>query len=178
MSGSMCNGYVTLTANPYGATTYIWSTGYYGQTVNMLSPGNYSVTATYANGCSKTSGIVTVSPCNGNPEPCDPGTPQVRLKPCLEEPMATVSEEVIVERTVTYPNPVRGELTIQLPVSSDTDLLIELYSPYSQVVRTTYLKKKSFKATLDTQSLTEGVYIIKMILPKGKLFARKIVIKP
>lgn len=172
MTGSMCNGYVTLSSS--GGSSYEWSTSNTLQTVDILSPGTYWVTVTYANGCSKTSGSVIVQPCNGDP-PCE-DDPQGRRDPCIEDPMITIEEDVIVKHTATYPNPAREVLTVQLPVRTDTDLLVELYSPYSQVVRTTHIEKDSYKITIDTQSLTRGVYLVKVVFPRGKVFSRKVLI--
>lgn len=56
----------TATANPTGGTmpyTYSWSTGGTTQTITGLSPGNYLVTVTDANGCTALQSI-TVSPFN------------------------------------------------------------------------------------------------------------------
>ncbi|HVR38562.1 MAG TPA: hypothetical protein VMU84_05660, partial [Thermoanaerobaculia bacterium] len=59
-------GSVTLTADDGGASggTYLWSNGATTQSMAVTSGGSYSVTASYANGCSRTAGptVVTVDP--------------------------------------------------------------------------------------------------------------------
>jgi hypothetical protein len=52
-------GSVTLTA-PAGLT-YLWSNGSTSQSINVNTPGNFSVTVTNANGCSSTSVVATVT---------------------------------------------------------------------------------------------------------------------
>jgi N-acetylneuraminic acid mutarotase len=55
---------VTLTANT--SASYLWSTGAVTQSITVFASGNYSVTVSDANGCTKTSAVttVTVSPCS------------------------------------------------------------------------------------------------------------------
>jgi hypothetical protein len=52
-------GSVTLTAS--AASSYLWSTGATTQSITVITAGNYSVTVTNANGCSKTSAATTVT---------------------------------------------------------------------------------------------------------------------
>jgi large repetitive protein len=55
-------GSTTLTAS--AGSSYLWSTGATSPSINVTAAGNYSVTVTYANGCSRTSPdtVVTVNP--------------------------------------------------------------------------------------------------------------------
>jgi len=57
-------GSVTLSAP--GGYSYLWSTGYTTQSINVTTAGSYSVTVTDANGCSATSAPTTVT-VNPNP---------------------------------------------------------------------------------------------------------------
>jgi gliding motility-associated-like protein len=45
---------IVLTATVEGSVTYLWSTGATTSTIEVTTPGNYSVTVTGANGCSAT----------------------------------------------------------------------------------------------------------------------------
>lgn len=53
-------GSVSLTCNPSGSS-YLWSTGATTQSITVNTAGNYDVTLTDGNGCSGTSGAVTVT---------------------------------------------------------------------------------------------------------------------
>lgn len=54
---------VTIDAGTYPGANYLWSTGQNTQTINVIDPGNYSVTVTDANGCTATdSKMVNFSP--------------------------------------------------------------------------------------------------------------------
>jgi hypothetical protein len=59
-------GSVTLTSTP--SSSYLWSTGATTQSIVVNATGNYSVTATNANGCIGTSANVPVT-VNSNPTP-------------------------------------------------------------------------------------------------------------
>lgn len=64
---SFCQGgSVTLTAT--GGTTYQWSTGETGNSINVTSSGNYSVVAANSNGCTSTSSATQVTAW-ANPNP-------------------------------------------------------------------------------------------------------------
>jgi len=66
-TNTTCNGGAdgTITANPVGGTpgyTYLWSTGATTQTIENLTPGSYSVTATDALGCARVKSISVGQP--------------------------------------------------------------------------------------------------------------------
>src|SRR5205814_845026 len=51
---NFCTGSVTLTALNNGATSFSWSTGATTQSIDVSASGTYSVTATFADGCTLT----------------------------------------------------------------------------------------------------------------------------
>ncbi|MDT8416852.1 MAG: gliding motility-associated C-terminal domain-containing protein, partial [Lutibacter sp.] len=55
------NESITLTATAQGAASYLWSNGATAASIDVTTPGNYSVTVTGANGCSATAAAVTVT---------------------------------------------------------------------------------------------------------------------
>lgn len=57
---------LTLTAQA-GFSNYVWSNGATGQTINISTPGTYSVSADVTGGCGVTSAPVTVTQVNGLP---------------------------------------------------------------------------------------------------------------
>ncbi|MFN8396032.1 MAG: PKD domain-containing protein [Bacteroidia bacterium] len=74
-STSICPGSsVTLTATA-GFSTYSWSNGATTQSISVNSAGNYSVTATAANGCTSTAGPTTVSVISINAPTTTPSGP-------------------------------------------------------------------------------------------------------
>jgi hypothetical protein len=65
---TFCTGQsVTLTANP--GASYVWSNGATTQSIDVFSTNNFQVTVTYANGCSSTSTVTSVTV---NPKPPTP----------------------------------------------------------------------------------------------------------
>ncbi|MFL6245950.1 MAG: hypothetical protein ACJ74H_08005, partial [Thermoanaerobaculia bacterium] len=65
---TFCTGQsVTLTANP--GASYVWSNGATSQSIDVFASDNFQVTVTYANGCSSTSTVTSVT---ANPKPPTP----------------------------------------------------------------------------------------------------------
>jgi sugar lactone lactonase YvrE len=174
-TGSVCDQYVTLKALPNGAASYIWSTGYNGQIVNMISSGTYTVTATYSNGCSRTSGSysATIPACDS--DPCD--DPLARTEPCDDPPVESLKAELSVTKTTAYPNPADAALTVHLPVAAETNLTVQLYSQYGQLLQSATMLTGEKKVMFDTKVLSNGIYLVKIESVKGLApFTRKVVI--
>lgn len=73
-TGNLCNGgSVTLQApvpaNCPGAS-FTWSNGATGNPITVTTPGSYSATVHCSNGCSATSNVITVTPCQSGGSGC------------------------------------------------------------------------------------------------------------
>lgn len=175
--GSVCDQYVTLTANASGATSYQWSTGNTLQTVNMVSSGTYTVTAFNSLGCSRISNPITITipTCDG--DPCDPFSRNAAGRevepPCFEEIIKT---ELIVTNTAAYPNPADEEVILHLPSPAEYDIRVKMYSQFGQVVHSTILQEGEYKVELDTKHLTGGMYLIQLELRGQRGFNRRILV--
>lgn len=175
-TGSVCDQYVTLRAYASGATSYVWSTGNASQTVNMLSSGTYTVTATYGNGCSRTSSSFSATIPACNPDPCD--DPLARSRPpCDTPPPVEASSELIVTQTTAYPNPADGSIVVHIPAPAETDLSVKMYSHFGQELRAATLVKGTRKIVFDTNELANGMYIVQIQPgPTFKSFSRKVMV--
>lgn len=170
--GCVCDQYVTLQAS--GGSNYVWSTGYAGQTVNMVTSADYYVTSTGANGCSRQSFLFTaiIPPCSS--DPCG-GGPQSRTSKDIQADAS--SEELLVTEATVYPNPADGSLTIHLPEGTNQNLHVSLYSQYGQEVNSAILAKGEHKIELDTKLLSKGMYILMLRASTGRtLLNRKVLI--
>jgi hypothetical protein len=174
--GSLCDQYVTLRANASGATSYQWSTSNTSQTVNMLSSGNYTVTAYYPNGCSRISDPITITipTCS---DPCEQyansTNGRVPDPPCLEE---LQKAELIIEETTAYPNPADDEITVHLPAPAEYDIPVKMYSQFGQTIHLVTIQKGEVKIELTTKDLTGGIYLIQLQLRDQKSFNRKVLV--
>jgi hypothetical protein len=171
---SFCTGSgTTLTAYPSGAG-YAWSTGSTSQSTYVSSGGYVSVTVNQ-NGCSASATVyVTEDSCNPDPDPCVPP-----FCPCFEPVCAREREEahrkLFAENLHIgiFPNPVNASLSVELSVPALEDLPIRLYSPIGIVSRSTIIGKNKTSATIDTQSLSEGMYVVEVIPGHGLPVSRQ-----
>lgn len=128
---------VVLTAG--GLTTYSWSNNQANSsfTVALNATTVFIVKGVDANGCPGSSTVnITVKPCTG---------------------LDQISESNLgIE---VFPNPSKGELTIQSPVFGD-NVTIEVYNSIGQLVQQNKLVSPAVK--LDLQNLNNGVYYIRI----------------
>jgi hypothetical protein len=97
-----------------------------------------------------------------------------------KDPTATYSktacalgiEDVILDKIVLYPNPVKGQLHI------DNIMLekVTIYDTLGKLVKTTSFKTRSNSNTIDLNGLTKGVYFI-YLLSEDTNIPRKIIIE-
>lgn len=168
--GCVCEQYVTLQAT--GGSNYVWSTGYVGQTVNMITSANYYVTSTNANGCSRQSNTFTVTIPSCSADPCG-GGPQSRIGNDNED----LQDELWVTEPSLYPNPADATLTVQLPEPVEQNVTVSLFSQYGQEVKSAVLVKGDQKIDFDTKSLSKGMYVLSMRTNSGSLtLNRKVII--
>lgn len=91
---SFCIGdSVVLTSS--AAQSYSWSTGQTSSSITVKNAGNYSVTATYTNGCTRSSGITAVTT---NPLPAPTVTPKGAISLCSGDSL-TLSTGVFANYT-------------------------------------------------------------------------------
>lgn len=168
--GCVCEQYVTLQAS--GGSNYVWSTGYVGQTVNMVTSANYYVTSTGANGCSRQSNLFTVIIPSCTSDPCG-GGPQSRTSNNTD----IKSEELQVTEATLYPNPADATLTIHLPEPVKQNVTVSLYSQYGQEVKSAVLVKGEYKLEFDTKLLSKGMYVLTLRTTSGNInMNRKVII--
>jgi MBG domain (YGX type)/PKD-like domain/Secretion system C-terminal sorting domain len=168
--GCVCEQYVTLQAS--GGSNYVWSTGYAGQTVNMVTSADYYVTSTGANGCSRQSNLFTAIIPSCTSDPCG-GGPQSRTSNNTD----IKSEELQVTEATLYPNPADATLTIHLPEPVQENLTVSLYSQFGQEVKSAVLVKGEYKIEFDTKFLSKGMYVLTLRTTSGNInMNRKVII--
>jgi hypothetical protein len=149
----ICSG-ETATLSVSGAVSYTWNTS--STTVAIIiSPTvttNYTVTGTSAQGCSNTSVISqSVSSCVGIKE----------------------VEQIGTTYFTVYPNPTTSVLNIEFDVQHHNTQLL-LTDVLGQVMHSEVIE--SFKTTINTGSLSDGVYFVTVIDGNNKL-TKKIIIQ-
>jgi hypothetical protein len=75
-----------------------------------------------------------------------------------------------------FPNPVSGELFIQPTSNIDEDFTLEMYSVKGELVRKECLEPGSRLHRIDTSSLRNGIYILRLISDSGK-YDEKVIVK-
>lgn len=75
-----------------------------------------------------------------------------------------------------YPNPVSGELFVQLTTNIDENYTLELYSVKGELVKKECLDAGSNLYRVDMSSLRNGIYILRMISDSGK-YSEEVIIK-
>ncbi|HNH59109.1 MAG TPA: MBG domain-containing protein [Cyclobacteriaceae bacterium] len=166
--GCVCDQYVTLQAS--GGSNYVWSTGYVGQTVNMVTSADYYVTSTNASGCSRQSFTFTATIPSCASDPCG-GGPQSRMSNNSEP------DELKVTEATLYPNPADASLTVDLPEPVKQNLKVSLCSQYGQEVKSAVIVKGEHKIDFDTKSLSKGMYVLTLRSHAGAIVMnRKVII--
>jgi hypothetical protein len=149
-SSLLCAG-ETATLSVSGANTYSWSNGISANTttINPTITNSYTVTGTNTNGCSKTE-IVTqnVSPCTG-------------IEALIFNSQSLIS---------LYPNPNKGEFTIQTTTSAEAQIINIL----GQVILNLELIEGKNNISLDKDA--NGIYLVR-ILQNGKLIKQDRIVK-
>ncbi|MDP3915878.1 MAG: T9SS type A sorting domain-containing protein [Bacteroidota bacterium] len=75
-----------------------------------------------------------------------------------------------------YPNPVSGELFVQLTTNIDENYTLELYSLKGELVKKECLDAGNNLHRVDTSSLRNGIYILRLISDSGK-YSEEVIIK-
>ncbi len=141
---------MALTANPSGPYYYEWSTASTGQTVNIGSPGNYTVYIVTGSGPNKV-GCIDIFPCfyarvRSEPE-------KVAIEPVMN------SE---VDKIMAYPNPVEDNLTVSIPWIADKNVPVSLFDPLGNLVRNENIKKGEWRTEIFTRDFPNGLYLVKV----------------
>ena len=111
-------------------------------------------------------------------EGLDAGTHTFRLKQVDTDGSATFSDPLDVKVGLsgeyslsTYPNPVQGQATVQFAVKEQEEVTISLYNTLGQRVKTLYRDtppaEQTQRATITTEDLSSGLYIVRL---RGKSF--------
>lgn len=75
-----------------------------------------------------------------------------------------------------YPNPVSGELFIQPNSNIDESFSLEIYSVKGELIKTECLEPRRNLHRIDTSSLRNGIYIVRLISDSGK-YDEKVIVK-
>ena len=87
-----------------------------------------------------------------------------------------IAPEKTVSQFKVYPNPVSGELFIQPTSNFKEAYTLEMYSVKGELVKTECLESGSNLYRIDTGSLRNGVYILRLISDSGK-YDEKVIVK-
>jgi len=87
-----------------------------------------------------------------------------------------IATEKTVSQFKVYPNPVSVELFIQPTSNFEESYTLEIYSVKGERVRTECLEQGNYLHRIDTGSLQNGIYILRLISPSGK-YDEKLIVK-
>lgn len=145
----------SATATPAGGSapyTYTWSNAQTTQTATNVLPGNYTVTATDANGCSAT-GSVTVSFNSG------------------------IADNAEIKNLSVFPNPASTTLNINATFAQTSDVVIEVVNTNgAKVLSVNAGRTDAINERLDVRNLSKGVYHLRLLV-NGNVSTQTIVIE-
>ncbi|HNR73035.1 MAG TPA: T9SS type A sorting domain-containing protein, partial [Cyclobacteriaceae bacterium] len=163
-TGDLCaDGRISLRVVSTDGTpsSYAWSTGETIGRILVYSSGYYSVTVNYTNECSKTQSIYI-----------DPPTGSGCLFYLKAEPLKFL-------QTTEYPNPVDGELSVEvdnnLLVGSD-EVQIALIDQSGRVAFSSNFKTEFNKIKINTSNMPSGLYLLQIGTTKTGVVRKKIMV--
>jgi sugar lactone lactonase YvrE len=150
--GTLCStGMVTLTAT--AGASYSWSTEETTQSIVVYNEGVYSANVIFANGCTgQNYTSVTRVPSN-----CPIPAP---------EPLGN---EVQV-----FPSPANGSLTIRLTEPALHTFPVLFIDSYGREVTRFWFQQNEIEGSVETGSISPGMYLIKMVIPGKGSVTRKV----
>lgn len=81
-----------------------------------------------------------------------------------------------LDKIVVYPNPVDGEITIQLPSAAIENTPIKLLDQVGKLIHNTAIPAGQISKTISTQDLGGGVYLLQIESGKGLLIRKKVMV--
>jgi hypothetical protein len=147
-------GVATVTpADGTAPYTYLWSNGATTATASALTGGNYTVTVTDANGCSKTETVTVPFPTSAN-------------------------NWSVVSSIEMFPNPTNGLVTFNIEMKSTADLTITIFSVTGQEM-TSFQNSNTNQVMrrYDTSLLADGVYMVRFVAGDDVVTKRLVVRK-
>jgi hypothetical protein len=147
---------VTLNAGNPGATNYAWTIdgnaiGGNTQTLTASAAGNYCVTVTAANGCSKNA--------------------------CMNLfVVSSVNEIPGISGLSLYPNPVSGQLNLKLVSQNNTELEVSLLNNLMQIVKNEkFAVSGIYQGSMELSGLQPGVYFVQLSTTQAKSLHRIVI---
>jgi hypothetical protein len=139
------NGSINITVTGgVGAYTYLWSNNATTEDVSALSPGIYSVVVTDASGCSASSTFV------------------------ISNSAGIATYDALNDQVLVYPNPANDYVTIEIDGFRIDK--VEIYDVLGQIAFKGEFNNS--KVEINTATLNQGVYFIK-VLVDDKLITKK-----
>jgi len=150
------------TATVSGGTSpysYQWSDGQNGMTANNLTPGDYQVTVSDANGCSMTEAVT------------------------IKGTQTSVNKPAPKDNARLYPNPANEQLVVQLPSSRGMSQLT-IIDATGRTIRTQNIRNCDnghssgvCKKALDISQLPGGLYLLKAHNENGDIMNDKFLVR-
>jgi hypothetical protein len=141
-----------LDAGP-GQQAYLWQDGSTGQTLTVVSTGQYSVTVTGTNGCT-TLASVSVNPATGLPDETGQNT-----------------------RIILYPNPGDGLFHIAAGEEVPAEVVVEIFNSQGQMVYGNRMAGWQLNTMpVDIRHLSRGMYHM-MIRGEGLAYRAKLILQ-
>ncbi len=145
----------SATANTTGGTppyTWQWSNGVTGILNNNLTPGDYNVVVTDANGCTSTA-VASV-----------------------DDLTSTFDPDVVLNWSVT-PNPSNGLFQFNMELAQSEEISIKVVNVLGQVVKQTHYNASQLSETLDLQQFAQGAYFLEIRIDNSRVVEKLMVVK-
>lgn len=143
----------TITLDPsYNGSSYVWSDNSTSGTLEVTSPGVYSVTITDVNGCQKTDEV------------------NIYAYTDVEE----------IEKTIdfkAFPNPTSDKINITFETTQNTDITFNLVNAIGQTIQTKTINSNQKQLIFDVSELPTGIYFLNAKTDKGSIETQKIIIE-
>ncbi|TLV03340.1 GEVED domain-containing protein [Dyadobacter luticola] len=143
--------------------SYKWNTGATTSLINITTPGNYQVTLTTPQGCTKTISKTITGGCNGNAR--------------LAADYDSAELEKVTLTAMVFPNPIQDKLVAEISGSHFNAINVRLLNSNGILMKELQLQSSSRKqkVSMDVNGFMPGIYLMEVISEENKVYQRVLI---